>query len=225
MQKKFNNRQTPLGIIAILAGLAETFSTIVLKFLPLEIQRIFVWFVMFFPILLVILFFIVLYKKPKNFYSPYDYRSDESFLNDNSNNITINQLDYTSSIIAHNEELTNTQKEKMQKSIENFQNEIIKENTLKISINNTLIEANTVKSFYRKIFDYLTENKIDFKHLVPFKTSDSRYLISEKSVHPSGAEFWAPLIYKNYYIETNKNKVGAKKDIIKFLSKLNLKIK
>lgn len=180
---------------------------------------------MFFPILLVILFFIVLYKKPKNFYSPYDYRSDESFLNDNSNNITINQLDYTSSIIAHNEELTNTQKEKMQKSIENFQNEIIKENTLKISINNTLIEASTIKSFYREIFDYLTENKIDFKHLVPFKTGDSRYLISEKPVHLSGAEFWAPLIYKNYYIETNKNKVDAKKDIMKFLSKLNLKIK
>ena len=49
-------------------------------------------------------------KNPKNFYSPYGYRSDESFLNDNSNNTTINQLDYTSSIIAHNEELTNTQK-------------------------------------------------------------------------------------------------------------------
>ena len=77
--QKINNMQIPIGIIAILAGLVETFSAIVLKFLSLEIQRIFVWFVMFFPILLVILFFIVLYKKPKNFYSPYGYRSGNKF--------------------------------------------------------------------------------------------------------------------------------------------------
>ena len=51
-----------------------------LKFLPNNIQLIFVWFVICFPVLIVALFFYVLYKKPENFYSPDYYKSDNNFL-------------------------------------------------------------------------------------------------------------------------------------------------
>ena len=49
--------QNPLTIIAIFAGIAEIAGTTVLLGLPLEIQRVFVWFVISFPFLLVVAFF------------------------------------------------------------------------------------------------------------------------------------------------------------------------
>lgn len=52
-----NKVQNPLTIIAIFAGIAELAGTTVLLGLPLEIQRVFVWFVMVFPIGLVAAFF------------------------------------------------------------------------------------------------------------------------------------------------------------------------
>jgi len=49
----------PLTIIAIFAGLAEALATVALVQVPVEIQRLFVYFVMAFPTLIVILFFLV----------------------------------------------------------------------------------------------------------------------------------------------------------------------
>ena len=76
LNKKISN---PLTVIAIFAGLAQTSGTGVLVLLDGPIQKIFIWFVMFFPITLVILFFYILYKYPKNLYSPSDYSNEELF--------------------------------------------------------------------------------------------------------------------------------------------------
>lgn len=70
----------PLTIVGIFSGIAEIAATTVLAFLPLELQAIFVWFVMGFPILLVVLFFLTWNFNPSVLYSPSDYRNDETFL-------------------------------------------------------------------------------------------------------------------------------------------------
>lgn len=75
--KKVNN---PLTIIAIFAGLAEIVGTTVLLGLTKEIQEIFVWFVMIFPILLVIAFFVTLNWNHKVLYAPSDYRDEKNFV-------------------------------------------------------------------------------------------------------------------------------------------------
>lgn|GEM_PF-2656667 len=75
--KKISN---PLTLISIFAGIAEIAGSIVLVQLPEKMQAIFVWFVMGFPLLLVILFFATLIKKPKVLYGPEDFSNDESFL-------------------------------------------------------------------------------------------------------------------------------------------------
>lgn len=80
MLEKFGHISNPLTIIAIFAGLAEVSGTLVLPFLSESVQSTYVWFLMFFPTLLVVLFFSVLYKKHKVLYAPSDYRSDNSFL-------------------------------------------------------------------------------------------------------------------------------------------------
>ncbi|KAB0458321.1 ArsR family transcriptional regulator [Vibrio kanaloae] len=70
----------PLTIIAIFSGIAESFATVALVALPPEIQVKFVQFVIWFPVLLVILFFLVLVFKPLVLYAPSDWRDEDKFL-------------------------------------------------------------------------------------------------------------------------------------------------
>ncbi|WP_338587814.1 hypothetical protein V6669_20175 [Paenibacillus sp. Y5S-9] len=73
--------QNPLTIIAIFAGIAELAGTTVLLGLPIEIQSVFVWFVMLFPIGLVAAFFMVLLFKHNVLYAPSDFVDESNFMN------------------------------------------------------------------------------------------------------------------------------------------------
>ncbi|PMH23512.1 hypothetical protein BCU71_10025 [Vibrio lentus] len=73
----------PLTIIAIFAGVAEAFATGSLVFLPVEIQSIFVYFVMIFPMVIVLAFFLILVKKPQVLYAPSDYSDETNFITAN----------------------------------------------------------------------------------------------------------------------------------------------
>lgn len=70
----------PLTLMAIFAGLAEVSATVALPRLEGNVQAMFVWFVMFFPLTIVVPFFLFLWLNPKNLYGPGDYRSDPSHL-------------------------------------------------------------------------------------------------------------------------------------------------
>ena len=85
MIEKIKNVTNPLTIIAIFAGLAEISSTIALGLMNNENQKIFLWFIMLFPSILVLLFFTTLYLKSHLFYAPKDFRSDESYLKIHNN--------------------------------------------------------------------------------------------------------------------------------------------
>jgi hypothetical protein len=50
-----NTIRNPLTIIAIFAGIAEISGTTVLALLPADTQRVFLWFVMVFPVLVSVL--------------------------------------------------------------------------------------------------------------------------------------------------------------------------
>jgi hypothetical protein len=73
----------PLTIISIFAGTAESFATVALINLPLELQLYFVSFVIFFPIAIVSVFFAILIFKPQVLYAPSDYDDQEHFLHAN----------------------------------------------------------------------------------------------------------------------------------------------
>ncbi|MCL1917203.1 MAG: hypothetical protein FWG14_02625 [Peptococcaceae bacterium] len=70
----------PLGIVALFAGVAETAGAIVLPLVASELQHIFIWYVMLFPALLLILFFVTLFFKPHVYYPPSEYRDEENYL-------------------------------------------------------------------------------------------------------------------------------------------------
>lgn len=79
MIEKIKRVSNPLTIIAIFAGLTEISGTIVLPFVSEINQATFVWFLILFPTLLVICFYLTLNFNHKVLYAPSDYRSDESF--------------------------------------------------------------------------------------------------------------------------------------------------
>ena len=80
MIEKIKPVRNPLTIIAIFAGLAELAGTIALGIVKQELQEVFIWFVILFPILLVILFFITLNFNSKVLYAPSDFKDESNFL-------------------------------------------------------------------------------------------------------------------------------------------------
>ncbi|PYF84560.1 hypothetical protein DFP75_101598 [Marinomonas alcarazii] len=74
----------PLTIIAIFSGTAEAFATAALIALPLEIQSLFIYFVMLFPLIIVVTFFLILILKPHVLYAPSDFDNQQHFLDLNN---------------------------------------------------------------------------------------------------------------------------------------------
>lgn len=72
--------KNPLTLIAIFAGLAEVAATGVLPVLDGPVQGTFVWYVMLFPVLLVLCFFATLNFKHRVLYAPSDFRDEQHFL-------------------------------------------------------------------------------------------------------------------------------------------------
>ena len=72
--------KNPLTLIAVFAGLAEVAATGALPFLPDTIQQTFVWYVMLFPVLLVLAFFLTLNFNHGVLYSPSDFQDESNFL-------------------------------------------------------------------------------------------------------------------------------------------------
>ncbi|WP_101908636.1 MarR family transcriptional regulator [Marasmitruncus massiliensis] len=75
--KKISN---PLTIIGIFAGIAEVAGTAVLPLVSSELQRIFIWYVMGFPVLLVVIFFLTLNRNHKVLYAPSDFSNEDNFM-------------------------------------------------------------------------------------------------------------------------------------------------
>ena len=72
--------KNPLTVIAIFAGLAEVAGTVVLPFVAETNQLTYIWFLMVFPTLLVLLFFLTLNKNPKVLYAPSDFRDESNYM-------------------------------------------------------------------------------------------------------------------------------------------------
>ncbi|AZE09120.1 hypothetical protein C4K10_0818 [Pseudomonas chlororaphis subsp. aureofaciens] len=70
----------PLTVVAIFSTLAEGFATISLINLPPEIQSVFVYFVMAFPVLIVGVFFALLNWNHTVLYAPSDFENEEMYI-------------------------------------------------------------------------------------------------------------------------------------------------
>lgn len=84
--KQLEGIRNPLAVIAIFAGISEVAMAVTLIKLPFDLQKIFVWFVMGFPLILVTGFYFVLYRKPAVLFSPGDYQDDKLYLDSIASN-------------------------------------------------------------------------------------------------------------------------------------------
>ena len=80
MIEKVGKISNPLTIIAIFAALAEVLGTVPVGLVSPNVQETFIRFLIAFPILIVVSFFIVLYKKPQVLYAPSDFKNEEHFV-------------------------------------------------------------------------------------------------------------------------------------------------
>jgi hypothetical protein len=88
MTEKIGLIKNPLTIIAIFAGIAEVSGTIVLPFIAAQNQATFIHFLIYFPSILVLLFFITLNFNNKVLYAPSDYKDETHY-------IKINKYDFS----------------------------------------------------------------------------------------------------------------------------------
>lgn len=80
MIEKIGTIKNPLTIIAIFAAIAEISGTVVLPFIGEAYQGIYIWFLMIFPIVLVVDFFLTLNFNHKVLYAPSDYKDESNFV-------------------------------------------------------------------------------------------------------------------------------------------------
>lgn len=79
-EKQVRQINNPLTLIAVFAGLAEIAATGALPVLTGDVQGIFVWYVMLFPVLLVVSFFVTLNLNHHVLYVPSDFRDERHFM-------------------------------------------------------------------------------------------------------------------------------------------------
>lgn len=79
MTDRIGHVKNPLTIIAIFAAIAEVNATVVISLIDENYQYIFVWFIMLFPALLVVLFFITLYFNHHVLYAPSDFKDEQNY--------------------------------------------------------------------------------------------------------------------------------------------------
>lgn len=174
--KKVTN---PLTIIAIFAALAEIAGTGVLLGLNVDLQKVFIWFVMLFPILLVGLFFVTLNYNPKVLYAPSDFTDENNFLNLFADRIQLeNSLSEVSMIVAESKEvISNDSNESKDLIIQNL-NEKIQ------TMQNILNESNERHSVLMS--DATLENSLRKLPFLQFKA------LSKICEYPEGIslDFW-----------------------------------
>ena len=85
------------------------------------------------------------------------------------------------------------------------------------------LEAITVGDLYRQALAYLVENyEENLNDLLPFKTSELRYLVALEPQHPSGRSFVSPVEVKGYYAESHKNYQNAVQSLQRLCGRMGI---
>lgn len=76
-----------------------------------------------------------------------------------------------------------------------------------VKIDDLTINAKTVGDLYFQVLKYLCDKGIIDKsnRLIPYATSNVRYLIAKEPIHQRGNKFRIPIEYNGYFMEAHKN--------------------
>lgn len=93
-----------------------------------------------------------------------------------------------------------------------------------VRINNKIFEDNTVKKVFRKLLQFIVDDEFVKEIPLPWGTGTKRYILTnqKKALHPEGNEFFYPVSYKGYTIETHYSRGRAIKVLHDVCRKLKL---
>lgn len=109
MLDKIGHIKNPLTVIAMFAAIAEVSGAIVLPFIAPENQATYIWFLMLFPVLLVLIFFATLNFNHKALYAPSDWKDESNFFRKFSQATEEERQRKLSDEVAAAEAVSNTQ--------------------------------------------------------------------------------------------------------------------
>ncbi|MGI6623948.1 MAG: hypothetical protein ACOX57_00815 [Limnochordia bacterium] len=97
---------------------------------------------------------------------------------------------------------------------------------VRVRIGSTVISANSVSDLCYRAIKFVCDRGLDahLDRLLPYATSNQRYLVARDPHHQRGNGFVSPVEYKGYYIETNQSYKNATKQLHELLNKLGLKL-
>jgi hypothetical protein len=107
MVEKIGHVKNPLTVIAIFAAVAEISGTSVLPFISVEHQGTYIWFLMLFPFLLVISFFLTLNLNHRVLYAPSDYKDEKHFFGKASEEEIKEKIEHEASLEVSKTSLAN----------------------------------------------------------------------------------------------------------------------
>jgi hypothetical protein len=86
-----------------------------------------------------------------------------------------------------------------------------RERGISIMFGDLRIDAVSVRDLFDKVLRWLVDEggikRVDA--VLPLRTSNKRYLLARKPVHPGGNDFVVPVTYKGYSMEAHKNYENA----------------
>ncbi|MBD3340010.1 MAG: hypothetical protein GF353_12925 [Candidatus Lokiarchaeota archaeon] len=95
---------------------------------------------------------------------------------------------------------------------------------LAVKINKRVFANETVRLLLKDILEYIVDEKLIYKLPLPWGPSNKRYVLSNEpeAKHPNGREFFYPIKYKEFTIETHYARERALKVISDLCKKLEI---
>ncbi len=86
------------------------------------------------------------------------------------------------------------------------------------------INAISVRDLFEQVLKWIVDEGLDMKlePLLPYRTSNQRYLIARKPKHPGGNPFVAPASYNGYHMEAHKNYENAIRQLKGLVAELGI---
>ncbi|NLT51601.1 MAG: PD-(D/E)XK nuclease family protein [Ignavibacteria bacterium] len=93
-----------------------------------------------------------------------------------------------------------------------------------VKIENKVFEGKSINDLFQKVLKYLVDSNKLNNIQMPWGTGNSRYIISNQSVpvHPNGRDFFIPVKYKEYSMETHVDRKRGIKILDDFCKELKL---
>lgn len=98
-----------------------------------------------------------------------------------------------------------------------------KRQPIRVKIQDKVFEGAGVPDLFYQALVYLEENDYLKSIELPVATGQKRFLLSTKPIHPSGKEFFKPVEYKGFYMETNMSHQTAVAQLKKLVESCELK--